>query len=77
LTALIASHVIERELPDTYRMTAVARSSDQALRAALLWAGENSAAAVRSAGTLYRLEGVTAPKPRSSFRDQVTYVPTG
>lgn len=62
LSALCAAGVLERELPDTYRMTAVPRSSDQQLRAALLWAGD-SAAAGRSAGELYGLEGVRAPTP--------------
>ena len=63
LTALLAAGIITRELPDTYRMTAVARSNEQRLRAALLWAGDESAAAGRSAGELYRLEGVTAAMP--------------
>jgi hypothetical protein len=63
LTMLRAKGVIERLLPDTYRMTAVSPSSEQALRAALLWAGDDAAAAGRSAGQLYGLEGVRA-KPR-------------
>jgi very-short-patch-repair endonuclease len=63
LTALIASGVIVRGLPDTYRMTAVAPSREQRLRAALLWAGTEAAAAGRSAGELYRLEGVRADVP--------------
>ncbi len=37
-------------LPDTYRMTAVAPSNAQSLRAALLWAGPDSVAAGLSAG---------------------------
>ena len=37
LTKLLAQGVIERVLPDTYRMTAVPRSNEQELRAALLW----------------------------------------
>jgi very-short-patch-repair endonuclease len=61
LAILMRDGVIERELPDTYRMTAVARSNEQRLRAALLWAGNDAAAAGRSAGELYRLEGVHAP----------------
>jgi hypothetical protein len=56
LTALLAAGIITRPLPDTYRMTAVARSNEQRLRAALLWAGDESTAAGRSAGELYRLE---------------------
>ena len=55
--------LITREHPDTYRLTAVAPSNEQRLRAALLWAGESAAAAGRSAGELYRLEGVRADTP--------------
>ena len=44
-------------------MTAVARSSVQRLQAALLWAGDVAAAAGRSAGELYGLEGVRALEP--------------
>jgi hypothetical protein len=39
LSRLHSSNVIERVLPDTCRLTAVGRSSEQRLRAALLWAG--------------------------------------
>jgi hypothetical protein len=63
LAALCAAGVIERVLPDTYRMTAVPRSGVQRLRAALLWAGDEAAAAGRSAGAVYGLEGVIAPEP--------------
>ena len=49
--------------PDTYVMTAVAPSNEQALRAALMWAGDQSAATGRSGGELYVLEGVLAPTP--------------
>ena len=63
LGALRQAGVIEREFADTYRMTAVACSSEQRLRAALTWAGEGSAAAGRSAGELYGLEGVRAARP--------------
>jgi very-short-patch-repair endonuclease len=63
ITALKAAHVIDRLLADTYRMTAVPRSREQSLRAALLWAGDHSAAAGRSAAELYGLEGVRAPLP--------------
>jgi len=52
LTALIAADVIERVLPDTYRITAVSRSAGQKLRAALLWAGPEAAAAGRSAAVV-------------------------
>ena len=63
LAGLCAAGVIEWELPDTYRMTAVPRSSVQQLRAALLWAGDDAVAAGRSAGEVYRLEGVQASQP--------------
>ena len=63
LTALLRAGVITRELPDTYRVTAVSRSSEQRLHAALLWAGEGAAAAGRSAGEVFGLEGVRARVP--------------
>jgi hypothetical protein len=63
LAALRAAGVIERELPEVYRMTVVARSAEQRLRAALMWAGDESAAAGLSAGELYNLQGVHAPVP--------------
>src|SRR5205085_5569627 len=63
LTSMRNAGVIERVLPDTYRMTAVARSPEQRLRAALLWAGPDAAAAGASAGAVYGLTGVHAPRP--------------
>ena len=60
LSRLCASGVIERVLPDTYRMVAVAPSHEQALHAALLWAGDGAAATGRSAAELYGLEDVHA-----------------
>lgn len=63
LTALIRAGVITRELPDTYCMTAVSRSSDHMLRATLLWAGDGALAAGRSAGEVFGLEGVRARVP--------------
>jgi very-short-patch-repair endonuclease len=63
LTALIAAGVLERALPDVYRMTVVPSSDEQRLRAALLWAGETAVVAGLSAGALYRLEGVRSPRP--------------
>jgi very-short-patch-repair endonuclease len=63
LGALAAAGVIERVLPDTYRMTAVRRSNQQSLRAALLWAGPEAAAAGMSAGEQYGFEGVQVRKP--------------
>jgi hypothetical protein len=63
LAALVGAGVLERELPDVYRMTVVRRSSEQRLRAALLWAGDAAVAAGLSAGELYDVEGVYAPMP--------------
>jgi very-short-patch-repair endonuclease len=63
LTRLRAAGAIERLHPDVYRMTAVAGSADQRLRAALLWAGESASATGRSAAVLYGLEGVTTEVP--------------
>ncbi len=63
LAALRAAGVIERVLPDTYRMTAVKRLNAQRLHGALLWGGVEAAAAGRSAGEVYGLEGVYAPIP--------------
>jgi len=63
LAGLRAAGVIERDFPDTYRITVVKRSSEQSLIAALLWAGEQAVAAGLSAGELYSLEGVHAPLP--------------
>ncbi len=63
LADLRSAGVIEREFPDTYRMTAVIRSPEQRLRVALLWAGDGAAAAGRSAGELSGLEGVHAAMP--------------
>ena len=63
LTALRQSGAIERVMPDTYRMTSVAPSNEQRLRAALAWAGSGAAVAARSAGELYGLEGVRARMP--------------
>ena len=44
-------------------MTVVTASHAQHLWAALLWAGDEAAAAARSAGTLYGLQGVNAEMP--------------
>jgi hypothetical protein len=63
IDALSRTGAVERVLADTYRMTCVARSSEQSLRAALLWAGPEAVAAGRSAAEIYRLEGVRAPEP--------------
>jgi hypothetical protein len=63
LTALSRAGVIERVLPDVYRMTAVAPSNAQSLRAALLWGGPDAAAFASSAAQVYGLEGVRACIP--------------
>jgi very-short-patch-repair endonuclease len=63
LFALVGAGVLERELPDVYRMTVVRHSSEQRLRAALIWAGDTALAGVLSAGELYDMEGVRAPMP--------------
>ena len=63
LAALRAQGVVERLHPDTYCLTAVPSSGEQALRAALLWAGDGAAAAGRSAAERYGLEGVRAGLP--------------
>ena len=44
-------------------MSAIPRSNRERLRAALLWAGDQAAAAGRSAGELYGLEGVRSATP--------------
>ena len=60
----LAEHgAIERLFADTYRLTAAPQSHEQSLRAALLWAGERAAAAARSAGMIYGLEGVRTVLP--------------
>ena len=79
IARLVSAGVLERVLPRTYRLTSVARSPEQDLRAALFWAGDGAAAAGRSAGRQYRLEGVRVGKPeivvshgtraRTSFAD--------
>src|SRR3954452_22047261 len=63
LVDLARSDVVERVLPDVYRLTAVPRSRMQRLHAALLWAGDQSSADGRSAGSVYGREGVHADRP--------------
>jgi very-short-patch-repair endonuclease len=63
ISALVTAEVVRRQLPDVYRMSAVAASPEQRLRAALLWAGDEAAAAGRSAAMWYGLEGVRDRKP--------------
>ncbi|MBM3675273.1 MAG: type IV toxin-antitoxin system AbiEi family antitoxin domain-containing protein [Actinobacteria bacterium] len=71
LARLSAQGVVERVHPSTYRMTAVAPSGTQRLRAALLWAGRRAATAGRSATSRYRLEGVHARQPEIVLPDDV------
>jgi hypothetical protein len=47
------SGVIARELPDTYRILAVPRDPERSLRAAMMRAGDEAAAAGLSAGWCY------------------------
>jgi very-short-patch-repair endonuclease len=63
LTRLIDGGALVREFPDTYRVAAVRSSPEQRLRAALLWAGDGSAAAGASAGALFDLHGVRPNRP--------------
>ena len=66
LLGLCRNGFLERVLPDTYRVAAVATSGEQQLRAALMWAGPAAAAWCLSAGMMYRLEEVVARPRRSS-----------
>jgi hypothetical protein len=63
LLTLTKHGIVERILPDTYRVTSVAVTREQELRAALLWAGPEAAASGRSAGAIYELEGVGVDAP--------------
>jgi hypothetical protein len=63
IAALVAAGAAVRELPNTYRLVGAAPTPEQRLRAALLWAGERSAADGRSAGEWMGLEGVLAARP--------------
>jgi very-short-patch-repair endonuclease len=63
LATLLGHGAIERVFPDTYRLIAAPRSHEQLVCAALLWAGDDSAADAQSAGFLYGLEGVRAQLP--------------
>jgi hypothetical protein len=63
LERMQSTGAIERFLPDTYCLTVVPASNAQRLHAAILWAGPETAVAVRSSGELYRFEGVRATKP--------------
>ena len=63
LSTLHQKGVIQRVFPDVYRFTAVAQTREQSLRAALRWGGPEAAAAGRSGGEWYGLEGVRAPRP--------------
>jgi very-short-patch-repair endonuclease len=61
LTRLTERGVVRRLLPDVYALVSVRASPEQTLRAALLWSGEESAAAATTAAYLYGLEGVAPP----------------
>lgn len=63
LLRLTNSGVIERVLPGTYRFGSVPPTFEQAVAAALVWAGPGAAAAGRSAAMLYKLDGITTSKP--------------
>jgi hypothetical protein len=63
LGAMQRAGVIARVHPDTYRLIAVRPSNLQRLHAALLWGGPSAAAARRSAGEVYALEGVRTARP--------------
>jgi len=63
LWSLHRAGVVQRVFPDVYRLTAVAPSHEQSLRAALRWGGPESAAAGRSGGEWYGLEGVRSIRP--------------
>jgi hypothetical protein len=64
LATLRSAGLVTCELPDTYRFEAAGVTFEQQLRAALLWAGDDAtAAARRSAGWLYQLEGVRVQRP--------------
>jgi hypothetical protein len=60
ITRLVASGAIERVHSGVFRIAAVSRTDEQSLRAALLWAGDESWADARSAGAVYGLE---CPEP--------------
>jgi len=71
LARLRADGSIERVHPDVFRLTAVAPSHEQRLRAALLWAGDAAAATGRSAAVLYGLDGVKASTPEVALPHDV------
>jgi hypothetical protein len=71
LARLRRIEVINRVLPDTYRLTGAPRTRQQGLRAALLWAGDAAAATGRSAAEVYGLEGVRADKPEIALPREV------
>src|SRR6185503_11085551 len=62
LARLASTGVIVRTFPDTYCLTAVRTSAERQLHAALLWAGDEAAAAARSAAAVYGIEGVAFPR---------------
>src|SRR5438874_4882304 len=71
LASLRTQGVIDRVLPDTYRVTAVPFSHEQELHAALSWGGSHAAAAGPSAAEIYGLEGVRAETPEIALPPSV------
>ncbi len=67
LGILAKADVIERVVPDTYRMTAVPASSEQGPRAALSGAGSGSMARGASAASVCGLDGVEATEPAAAL----------
>jgi hypothetical protein len=63
LATLHAHGAIERVHYDTYVLTGGPRTHEQSLQAALLWAGDAAVGDGRSAGAIYRLEGVRPVVP--------------
>ena len=63
ISVLVANGGAERLHADVYRMTVVASSSEQLLRAAVLWGGAATVVTGRSAGELYTLRCIQPGKP--------------
>lgn len=61
LARLTERGVLRRVLPAVYALASVRVSPRQTLRAALLWGGDKSAAACRTAGYVYDFEGIAPP----------------
>jgi len=63
VTPVAALSALAARTCGVYRLTSVAESHEQLLRAALLWAGTGTAATGRSAAVLVGLDGIRAEKP--------------